>query len=93
MGEGKTGAPGGKPLRAEKRTNKLHPHMTPSLEIKPYATPALHLRDDLREQVCDRWARWYCTNNWHQTRVSMLLGNLLQASNRGAPKINVLRVA
>ena len=28
-GEGKTGVPGEKPLGAEKRTNKLTPHMTP----------------------------------------------------------------
>ena len=27
--------PGGRPLRAEKRTNKLNPHMTPSVEIDP----------------------------------------------------------
>jgi len=25
----------GKPLRAEKRTNKLNPHIMPSLEIEP----------------------------------------------------------
>ena len=31
----KTGVAGGKPLRAEKRTNKLNPHTTPSLEIEP----------------------------------------------------------
>ena len=35
-GEGKTGAvPGEKPLGAKKRTNKLNPHMTPSLGIEP----------------------------------------------------------
>ena len=34
-GEGKTGVPREKPLRAEKRTNKLNPHVTPSLEIEP----------------------------------------------------------
>ena len=35
-GEGKTGVPGEKPLRAEKRTNKkLNPHMTSSPGIKP----------------------------------------------------------
>ena len=33
--EGKTGVTGEKPLGAEKRTNKLNPHMAPSLEIKP----------------------------------------------------------
>ena len=38
-GEGKTGVPGEKPLRAEKRTNKLSPHMTPS----PGIEPGLHL--------------------------------------------------
>ena len=27
--------PGEKPLKVEKRTNKLNPHMTPSLEIEP----------------------------------------------------------
>ena len=32
---GKPKYPGGKPLRAEKRTNKFNPHMTPSLEIEP----------------------------------------------------------
>ena len=32
--EAKTGVPGEKPFRAEKRTNKLNPHMTPSLGIK-----------------------------------------------------------
>ena len=30
----KTWVPGGKPLRAEKRTNKLNPHMTPSPKIE-----------------------------------------------------------
>ena len=35
-GEGKTGVPGEKPLRAEKRTNnKLNPHMTSHLRIEP----------------------------------------------------------
>ena len=34
-GEGKTGEAGEKPLGAEKRTNKLNPHMTPSLGIEP----------------------------------------------------------
>jgi len=33
--EGKTRVPGEKPLRAEKRTNKLNPRMTPRLEIVP----------------------------------------------------------
>ena len=33
--KGKTGVPGEKPLGAEKRTNKLNPHMTPSLGIEP----------------------------------------------------------
>ena len=32
---GKTRVPGEKPLRAEYRTNKLNPHMTPSAEIEP----------------------------------------------------------
>ena len=32
---GKLKYPGGGPLRAEKRTNKFNPHMTPSLEIEP----------------------------------------------------------
>ena len=35
MRRGETGVPGEKPLRAEKKTNKLNPHMTPSLEIEP----------------------------------------------------------
>jgi len=34
---GKTGIPGEKLVRAEKRTNKLSPHMTPSLGIEPGA--------------------------------------------------------
>ena len=34
-GEGKTEVPGEKPFGAEKRTNKLNSHMTPSLEIEP----------------------------------------------------------
>ena len=34
-GEGKTRVPGAKPLRAKKRTNKLNPHIMPSLEIEP----------------------------------------------------------
>ena len=35
-GEGKTGAPGEKPLGARKRTNnKLNPHMTPGLGVEP----------------------------------------------------------
>ena len=34
-GEGKTGEPGEKPLRAEWRNNKLSPHMTPSPGIEP----------------------------------------------------------
>ena len=33
--EGKTGVPGGKPLIAEYRTNKLNPRMTPSAKIEP----------------------------------------------------------
>ena len=33
--EGKTGVPGGKPLIAELRTNKLNPRITPSAEIEP----------------------------------------------------------
>ena len=33
-GEVKTGVPGEKPLGAEKRTNKLNPHMTPNLGIE-----------------------------------------------------------
>ena len=33
--EGETGVPGEKPLGSEKRTNKLNPHMTPSLESNP----------------------------------------------------------
>ena len=32
---GKTGVPGGKPLGAEKRTNKLYPRMTLDLGIEP----------------------------------------------------------
>ena len=32
---GETGVPRRKPLGAEKRTNKLNPHMTPDLGIKP----------------------------------------------------------
>ena len=28
--------PGGKPLRAEKRTNKLNPHVTPSVGSEPW---------------------------------------------------------
>ena len=32
---GETGVPRGKLLRAEKKTTKLNPHMTPSLEIEP----------------------------------------------------------
>lgn len=35
MMRGETGVPGGKPLRAEWRTNKFNPHMTPSVEIEP----------------------------------------------------------
>ena len=35
-GEGKTELPGKKPLRAKNRTNKLNPHVTPSLGIKPW---------------------------------------------------------
>ena len=31
---GKSGVPGGKPLIAEYRTNKLNPHMTPGAEIE-----------------------------------------------------------
>ena len=40
LGKGKTGAPGEKPLRAEKRTNnKLDLHdSTPNLEIEPWVT-------------------------------------------------------
>ena len=34
-GEGKTRVPGEKPLGAGTRTNKLNPHMTPSLGIEP----------------------------------------------------------
>ena len=34
-GEGKTGVPGEKPLRAGKRTNKFSPHETPDLRIEP----------------------------------------------------------
>ena len=33
-GEGKIGVPGEKPLDAEYRTNKLNPHMMPSLVIE-----------------------------------------------------------
>ena len=35
MRRGETGVPGEKSLRAEKRINKLNPHMTLSLEIEP----------------------------------------------------------
>ena len=34
-GEGKTGVPGKKPIEARRRSNKLNPHMTPGLGIKP----------------------------------------------------------
>ena len=34
-GEGKTGVPWEKPDRAEKRTNKVNPHVTPSLGMEP----------------------------------------------------------
>ena len=55
-GEGKTGAPGGKPLRAEKRTNKLNPHMTPSLGIKSrphwWETSALTTTRSLLSLLC-----------------------------------------
>ena len=34
VGEWKTGVPVEKPLRVEKRTNILNPHLTPSLEIE-----------------------------------------------------------
>ena len=60
--EGKTGIPGGKRLRAEKRTNKLNPHMTTSLEIEPgphwcdanslTTTPPLHRWDAVSFQLC-----------------------------------------
>ena len=40
-GEGKTRVPGEKPLGAEKRTNKLNPHMTPSPGIKTTTPPLL----------------------------------------------------
>ena len=60
--EGKTGIPGGKRLKAEKRTNKLNPHMTPSLEIEPgphwcdanalTTTPPLHRWDAVSVHLC-----------------------------------------
>ena len=51
LGEGKTGAPGKKPLGARTRiNNKLNPHMTPSPGIEPgphrWEASALTTADD-----------------------------------------------
>jgi len=56
--------PGEKPLRAEKRTIKLNPHLTPSLEIEPgphwWEASSLTTTPPLLCKVSHKWSRKRC---------------------------------
>jgi len=80
----------GKPLRAEKTTNKLSPHMTLSLEIEP--GPHWCEPTNLSHHCSPVYYRYiikanYCCNTTfncmvHQTNAGQAMGDFFQVSFR-----------